>query len=110
VQHRTTIIRYASCSKSDVAHALMVAALTLLICGILFTIAEFNNFDDRGAPSGQGRLLRRFLKPVVQDGKTVAWDVVFYAARPARDYYLVTAGCVGIDPHTPYMHDRSSRP
>jgi fumarate reductase subunit D len=29
--------------KSNLAHALMVAALTLLICGILFTIGEFNN-------------------------------------------------------------------
>ena len=29
--------------KSNVAHGLMVAALTLVICGILFTIAEFNN-------------------------------------------------------------------
>jgi uncharacterized membrane protein len=29
--------------KSNVAHALMVAALTLVICGILFTIAEFNH-------------------------------------------------------------------
>ena len=29
--------------KSNVAHALMVAALTLLICGILYTIAEFDN-------------------------------------------------------------------
>jgi Protein of unknown function (DUF4239) len=29
--------------KSNVAHALMVAALTLLICSVLFTIAEFNN-------------------------------------------------------------------
>src|SRR5215208_1602064 len=29
--------------KSNMAHALMVAALTLLICGVLFTIAEFNN-------------------------------------------------------------------
>ena len=29
--------------KSNVAHALMVAALTLVICGILFTVAEFNN-------------------------------------------------------------------
>jgi hypothetical protein len=29
--------------KSNVAHALIVAALTLVICGILFTIAEFNN-------------------------------------------------------------------
>jgi len=28
--------------KSNVAHALMVAALTLLVCGILFTIGEFN--------------------------------------------------------------------
>jgi hypothetical protein len=29
--------------KSNVAHGLIVAALTLLICGILFTIGEFNN-------------------------------------------------------------------
>ena len=29
--------------KSNRTHALMVAALTLLICGILFTIGEFNN-------------------------------------------------------------------
>jgi hypothetical protein len=29
--------------KSNLAHALMVAALTLLICDILFTIGEFNN-------------------------------------------------------------------
>jgi hypothetical protein len=29
--------------KSNMAHALMVAALTLLICAILFTIGEFNN-------------------------------------------------------------------
>jgi lysylphosphatidylglycerol synthetase-like protein (DUF2156 family) len=28
--------------KSNRTHALMVAALTLLICGILFTIGEFN--------------------------------------------------------------------
>ena len=28
--------------KSNVAHALMVAALTLVICGILFTIGEFD--------------------------------------------------------------------
>ena len=28
--------------KSNLAHALMVAALTLVICGILFTIGEFN--------------------------------------------------------------------
>jgi hypothetical protein len=28
--------------KSNVAHTLMVAALTLVICSILFTIGEFN--------------------------------------------------------------------
>ena len=28
--------------KSNLAHALMVAALTLVICGILFTIGEFD--------------------------------------------------------------------
>ena len=43
-------------------------------------------------PSGQGRLLRTSLKPVVQDGRTVAWDVVFYVNRPDRDYYLVSEG------------------
>jgi hypothetical protein len=43
-------------------------------------------------PSGQGRLLRTSLKPVVQDGQTVAWDVVFYVNRPDRDYYLVSEG------------------
>ena len=29
--------------QSNLAHSLMVAALTLVICGILFTIGEFNN-------------------------------------------------------------------
>jgi hypothetical protein len=29
--------------RSNLAHALMVAALTLVICGILFTIGDFNN-------------------------------------------------------------------
>jgi hypothetical protein len=28
--------------RSNVAHALMIAALTLVICGILFTIGEFD--------------------------------------------------------------------
>jgi fumarate reductase subunit D len=39
----TVTFTYLFGLKSNVAHALMVAALTLLICGILFTIAEFNN-------------------------------------------------------------------
>jgi hypothetical protein len=43
-------------------------------------------------PSGEERLLRSSLKPVVQDGQTVAWDAVFYVNRPDRDYYLVSEG------------------
>ena len=38
----TVTFTYLFGLKSNVAHALMVAALTLLICGILFTIGEFN--------------------------------------------------------------------
>ena len=57
-----------------------------------FSITAYPKLDESGAPSGRGRLLRRSLKPVVQDGKTVAWDVVFYVARPARNYYLVSEG------------------
>ncbi len=47
---------------------------------------------DYWEPSGQGRLLRSSLKPVVQDGRTVAWDAIFYVNRPDRDYYLVSEG------------------
>ena len=43
-------------------------------------------------PSGQGRLLRSSLRPVVQDGRTVAWDAVFRVNRPDRHYYLVSEG------------------
>ena len=39
----TVSFTYLFGQKSNVAHALIVAALTLVICGILFTIAEFNN-------------------------------------------------------------------
>src|SRR5829696_3697898 len=38
----TVSLTYLFGLKSNLAHALMVAALTLLICGILFTIGEFN--------------------------------------------------------------------
>jgi Protein of unknown function (DUF4239) len=39
----TVTFTYLFGLQSNLAHALMVAALTLLICGILFTIGEFNN-------------------------------------------------------------------
>jgi hypothetical protein len=38
----TVCFTYLFGLKSNVAHALMVAALTLVICGILFTVGEFN--------------------------------------------------------------------
>jgi Protein of unknown function (DUF4239) len=39
----TVCFTYLFGLKSNVAHSLMVAALTLVICGILFTIGEFND-------------------------------------------------------------------
>src|SRR3712207_9156073 len=39
----TVCFTYLFGLKSNVAHALMVAALTLVICSILFTIAEFED-------------------------------------------------------------------
>src|SRR5215207_11690940 len=39
----TVTFTYLFGLKSNVAHGLMVAALTLVICGLLFTIGEFNN-------------------------------------------------------------------
>ena len=38
----TVCFTYLFGLKSNVVHALMVAALTLVICGILFTIGEFD--------------------------------------------------------------------
>lgn len=57
-----------------------------------FEIAAYRTVDENGDPSGEARLLRRSLERVVRDGKTVAWDAVFSASRPARDYYLVSEG------------------
>jgi hypothetical protein len=39
----TVTFTYLFGLQSNLAHALMVAALTLVICGILFTIGEFDN-------------------------------------------------------------------
>ena len=57
-----------------------------------FEVAAYRTVDENGEPSGQGRLLKRSLKPVVVDGRTVAWDAVFSVNRPDRDYYLVSEG------------------
>ncbi|MGH3147109.1 MAG: hypothetical protein ACRDTR_15035 [Rubrobacter sp.] len=57
-----------------------------------FEIGAYSRVDKDGAPSGEGRLLKRSLERVVRDGKTVAWDAVFSAKRPDRDYYLIGTG------------------
>ncbi len=57
-----------------------------------FEVAAYRTLDEEGEPGGEGRLLKRLLKPVVVDGQTVAWDAVFSVNRPSRDYYLVAGG------------------
>ncbi len=57
-----------------------------------FEVAAYRTVDEEGEPSGEGRLLKRSLKPVTVDGQTVAWDAVFSVDRPGRDYYLVSEG------------------
>lgn len=55
-----------------------------------------------GQPAGKGRVLPSTLRPVVEEGRTVAWDALFSVNLPNRDYYLITEGhwqdtqgCVG---------------
>ena len=57
-----------------------------------FSIIAYPRVDEKGALSGQGRQLSASFKPIVHDGRTVAWDVIFYVNRPLSDYYLVSEG------------------
>ena len=57
-----------------------------------FEVAAYRTIDENGEPSGEARLLKRSLERVVKDGKTVAWDAVFFVNRPGRDYYLISEG------------------
>ncbi len=57
-----------------------------------FFVGTYQEIDENGNPSGQGRLLKRTIERVVRDGKTVAWDVVFSVKGAGRDYYLITEG------------------
>ena len=58
----------------------------------VFEFAAYPKVDQRGRPSGTKRLLSVSFEPVVQDGRTVAWDAVFDLNRPDRHYYLVARG------------------
>ena len=57
-----------------------------------FLVGAYGAVDKEGAPTGEARLLKRSLERVVVDGKTVAWDAVFSAKDPGRDYYLISEG------------------
>ena len=57
----TVCFTYLFGLKSNVAHALMVAALTLVICGILFTIAEID-YPFAGAVDIQPDAFREVLR------------------------------------------------
>ena len=57
----TVCFTYLFGLKSNVAHALMVAALTLVICGILFTIAEID-YPFSGAVDIQPDAFREVLR------------------------------------------------
>jgi uncharacterized protein DUF4239 len=57
----TVCFTYLFGLKSNVAHALMVAALTLVICGILFTIAEID-YPFSGAVEIQPDAFREVLR------------------------------------------------
>jgi hypothetical protein len=57
-----------------------------------FSVAAWRNVDENGELVGTGRQLRSSLRRVVQDGQTVAWDVVFRVNKPGRHYYLIAGG------------------
>ena len=57
-----------------------------------FKIVAFPRVDRWGYETGTSRELPVSLKPVVEDGKTVAWDAVFYVNRADRHYYLYAGG------------------
>lgn len=57
-----------------------------------FEIKAYRKVDENGLPVGVGRPLQRTLKPVVRDGKPVAWNAIFQVNRPSRHYYLVAEG------------------
>ena len=44
------------------------------------------------SPNGRARQINTTLRPVVRDGKTVAWDAYFRLERPNRQYFLDAIG------------------
>jgi hypothetical protein len=57
-----------------------------------FTVTAYHKLDANGLPSGEGQRLRSTLRPVVQDGRKVAWDAIFFVNGSGRHYYLIAEG------------------
>jgi len=57
-----------------------------------FSISAYRKVDEWGFPTGRTRRLESSLRGVVQDGHTVAWDVLFRVNEPGRHYYLNAFG------------------
>ena len=57
-----------------------------------FSILAYRKIDKWGFPVGRTRRLETSLRPVVEEGQTVAWDVVFRVNQPGRHYYLDAFG------------------
>ena len=57
-----------------------------------FMVTAYRRLNSNGIPSGEEHQLATSLKRVVHDGRTLAWDALFYVNRPDRHYYLVTEG------------------
>jgi hypothetical protein len=57
-----------------------------------FVVQAWRRVNEYEVPIGSGQQLRSSLRRVVQDGETVAWDVIFRVNRPGRHYYLQARG------------------
>ena len=57
-----------------------------------FSISAYRKVDEWGFPVGRTTRLDTSLRRVVEDGRTVAWDVFFHVNEPGRHYYLNAFG------------------
>ncbi|MDQ3590558.1 MAG: hypothetical protein M3392_10040, partial [Actinomycetota bacterium] len=53
-----------------------------------FSISAYQKVDEWGFPVGRTTRLDTSLRRVVEEGRTVAWDVFFRVNEPGRHYYL----------------------
>ncbi len=57
-----------------------------------FGVLAYPRVDQLGYEAGKARNIPVSLKPVVEGGKTAAWDAIFYVNRPDSHYYLYAGG------------------